>query len=168
MKCQIIKWTKVRFFGRTSDGNRLGCHRRRLLIAGSSLEKRAYIFACYLPCYPNHGAKAILQKENLAWLYVIMAGVVEIIWASGLKYEEVPLVVVIISLIVSFDLLIRSAKVLPVGTMYAVFTAIGTVGTVVVESVASGSVVSPAKVVIILVLLLCVIGLKLTSDEVQA
>ncbi|WP_233567745.1 DMT family transporter [Cohnella faecalis] len=60
----------------------------------------------------------------------------EIIWASGFKYDAVPMIVVIISLLVSFDLIVRATKVLPVGTTYAVFAGIGTVGMVVVEAVA--------------------------------
>lgn len=106
-----------------------------------------------------------MPKQNTAWLYVIAAGLLEIVWASGLKYPAVPVVLIIVSLILSFDLLVKSARVLPVGTMYAVFTGIGTIGTVVVESIVSGAVIPPAKVLIILLLLACVIGLKLTTEE---
>ncbi len=96
---------------------------------------------------------------------MIGAGALEIVWASGLKYPAVPVHLVIISLILTFDFLIKSAKVLPIGTMYAVFTGIGTIGTVVVESAVAGAVVSPAKIVIIMALLACVIGLKMTTQE---
>lgn len=108
-----------------------------------------------------------MQKQNAAWLYVIAAGALEIVWASGLKYPAVPGALVVISLILSFDLLVRSARTLPVGTMYAVFTGIGTIGTVVVESAVSGAVIRPAKALVILLLLAFVIGLKLTTEEAR-
>lgn len=100
--------------------------------------------------------------KNRAWLYVAIGGALEIIWAMGFKYEAIPPLVVLVSLLLSFDLIIRATKVLPVGTVYAVFAGIGTVGTVVVEAVMEGA-ISPAKVGIILLLLLFIIGLKLSA-----
>jgi paired small multidrug resistance pump len=67
--------------------------------------------------------------------------------------------------LVSFDLIIRATKVLPVGTTYAVFAGIGTIGTVAVEAVFSGGSISPVKVLIVLLLLAFIIGLKLTSGK---
>lgn len=101
-------------------------------------------------------------SKNRAWLYVVAGGGLEIIWAMGFKYEAVPSLVVLISLLLSFDLIIRATKVLPIGTVYAVFAGIGTVGTVVVEAVMEGT-ISSAKVGIILLLLLFIIGLKLSA-----
>jgi paired small multidrug resistance pump len=103
-------------------------------------------------------------SPNRAWLYVVLGGLLEIVWASGFKYEQIPPLVVIIALLTSFDLIVRATGVLPVGTVYAVFAAMGTVGTTAVEAVMSGG-ISPAKVMIILLLLLCILGLKLTSDR---
>lgn len=108
--------------------------------------------------------KEKLPSPNRAWIYVLIGGAMEIVWASGFKYEAVPTLLVIVSLLVSFDLIIRATKVLPVGTIYAVFTAIGTVGTVAVEAVFEGQ-ISFLKVVLILLLLLCIVGLKVTSGE---
>ena len=106
------------------------------------------------------------HSTNVSWFFVVAAGLREVVWASGLKYEEVPAWLVVVSLILTFDLLVRAAKRLPVGTTYAVFAGIGTVGTVVVESVVSGTIIPPAKILIILALLACVVGLKLTGEEV--
>lgn len=117
------------------------------------------------------GAKAKAAKptkplsKNRAWAYVFIGGALEIVWASGFKYEAVPSVVVLVSLLVSFDLIIRATKVLPVGTTYAVFAGIGTIGTVAVEAVFSGGSISPVKVLIVLLLLAFIIGLKLTSGK---
>lgn len=104
-------------------------------------------------------------SESRAWAYVLIGGLLEIIWASGFKYEEIPSIVVLGSILLSFDLIIRAAKVLPVGTVYAVFTGIGTVGTTIVEMVMSGGGVSILRIMFILLLLTCIIVLKLTSKE---
>lgn len=103
-------------------------------------------------------------SKNQAWAYVAIGGILEIVWASGFKYVVIPSIIVLIALLTSFELVIRAAKVLPVGTTYAVFAGIGTIGTVVVEAVYSGG-ISLLKVGIILLLLLFIIGLKLTSGE---
>ncbi|SEN13924.1 DMT family transporter [Lihuaxuella thermophila] len=103
-------------------------------------------------------------SKNRAWAYVWIGGALEIVWASGFKYEAVPTIVVVLSLLVSFDLIIKASQVLPVGSTYAVFTAIGTIGTVAVEAVFSQG-ISWMKISLVLLLLLCIIGLKLTSGE---
>ncbi|MEQ2527339.1 hypothetical protein EKG37_15510 [Robertmurraya yapensis] len=99
---------------------------------------------------------------NRAWLYVLLGGGLEIVWATGFKYEAIPSLIVLIALLVSFDLIIRAATVIPIGTVYAVFAGMGTIGTTVVEGVMEGGIL-PLKVVVILFLLLCIIGLKTTS-----
>jgi len=103
-------------------------------------------------------------STNRAWFYVILGGMLEIVWASGFKYEAVSPIVVLISLLVSFDLIIRATKAIPVGTAYAVFAGMGTIGTVVVDAIFSNESVSWLKIAIILFLLLCIVGLKLTSE----
>ena len=103
-------------------------------------------------------------SPNRAWLYVVLGGLLEIVWAAGFKYEQIPPLVVIIALLASFDLIIRATGVLPIGTVYAVFAAMGTVGTTAVEAILSGG-ISPGKILILLLLLLCILGLKLTSGE---
>ncbi|MBP2243334.1 multidrug transporter EmrE-like cation transporter [Cytobacillus eiseniae] len=103
------------------------------------------------------------MNESKAWLFVIIGGLLEVVWASGFKYEEIPPLVVLIAILASFDLIIRATKVLPVGTVYAVFAGMGTVGTTIVEMVLSGGAVSLLRILLILLLLACIIGLKLTS-----
>lgn len=105
------------------------------------------------------------KSESKAWLFVILAGFLEVVWASGFKYEEVPSLVVLIAILLSFDLIIRATKVIPVGTVYAVFAGIGTIGTVIVEIVFENGSVSPVRIALILLLLACIIGLKLTNKE---
>ncbi|WP_217560227.1 multidrug efflux SMR transporter [Paenibacillus sp. GbtcB18] len=110
------------------------------------------------------GAKAeVRMSEARAWAYVILGGLLEIVWASGFKYEAVPGIVVLIALLTSFELIIKAAKVLPVGTVYAVFAGMGTLGTTIVEIVMSGGAVSMVRIVCILLLLACIVGLKLSG-----
>ncbi|WP_143758771.1 SMR family transporter [Desulforamulus ruminis] len=108
------------------------------------------------------GNKTISQ--NKAWTFVLLGGALEIVWASGFKYEQIPWLAVIGSLLFSFDLIIRATKVLPVGTVYAVFAGIGTIGTTVVEAVITPETFQWIKIPVILVLLFCIIGLKLTAE----
>ncbi|UVI30658.1 DMT family transporter [Paenibacillus spongiae] len=107
-------------------------------------------------------------SEARAWTYVLAGGLLEIVWASGFKYEAIPSIVVLVSLLASFDLIIRAAKVLPVGTVYAVFAGMGTLGTTIVEIVMSGGAVSALRIAFILLLLACIIGLKLSSKGSEA
>ncbi|MBB6671957.1 DMT family transporter [Cohnella nanjingensis] len=100
--------------------------------------------------------------ESRAWSYVVMGGLLEIVWASGFKYAYVPSIVILVALLTSFDLLIRATKALPVGTVYAVFAGMGTLGTTLVEIVSSGG-VSAIRIAFILLLLACIIGLKLSG-----
>ena len=70
----------------------------------------------------------------MAWLYLLLAGIAEIGWAVGLKYTEgftrpLPTVLTVLSMAVSVALLGLALKTLPIGTAYAVWTGIGTVGT---------------------------------------
>ncbi|WP_350299996.1 DMT family transporter [Peribacillus frigoritolerans] len=103
------------------------------------------------------------MSESKAWLHVIIGGLLEVIWASGFKYEAIPPIIVIISLLTSFDLIIKAAKVLPIGTVYAVFAGMGIIGTTIVEVIFSGGIVSPLRIAFILLLLACIVGLKLTA-----
>lgn len=105
---------------------------------------------------------------NRHWLYVILGGVVEVLWVSGLKHSTNILewILTIAAIAVSFYLIIDASKLLPVGTVYAVFTGLGTAGTVLTEMLVFGEPFSWLKTLLILVLLAGVIGLKLiTADE---
>jgi quaternary ammonium compound-resistance protein SugE len=69
----------------------------------------------------------------LNWVYLAIAGVLEVAWAIGLKYTEgwtklVPSFITAVLMIASFYFLSLAVKTLPIGTAYAVWTGIGTVG----------------------------------------
>jgi quaternary ammonium compound-resistance protein SugE len=70
----------------------------------------------------------------MAWIYLFFAGLFEVGWAIGLKYTEgftrlMPTVLTVGSMIISLGLLGLALKTLPVGTAYAIWTGIGSVGT---------------------------------------
>jgi quaternary ammonium compound-resistance protein SugE len=72
----------------------------------------------------------------MAWIILILAGILEIGWAIGLKYTEgftklVPTVLTAGSMVASVVLLGIAMRTLPLGTAYAIWTGIGTVGTVI-------------------------------------
>ncbi|GIP38404.1 multidrug resistance protein YkkC [Paenibacillus sp. J31TS4] len=107
---------------------------------------------------------------NRNWTMVFVAGLFEISWVIGLKhaYNWWTWTLTAIAIGASMDLLIRASKRLPVGTTYAVFTGIGTAGTVVLEMALFDEPVSAAKLLLIALLLGGVIGLKTITQEKEA
>lgn len=108
---------------------------------------------------------------NRNWLFVLLAGLIEIGWVIGLKHSTSPLewALTLVGIVTSFALVIKATSTLPVGTAYAVFTGIGTAGTVLIGAVLFGEPLSFVKVLLIATLMSGVIGLKLsTSDKKSA
>lgn len=101
------------------------------------------------------------------WLLVVIAGVFEVVWVAGLKHADSFLTwaITVIALVVSFAVLIYSGKKLPTSTVYAVFVGLGTAGTVISEMVLFGEPFSWAKIGLIALLLVGIIGLKLVTHE---
>jgi quaternary ammonium compound-resistance protein SugE len=104
----------------------------------------------------------------MAWTLLVIAGVLEIVWAVGLKFTEgwtklVPSVVTLIALIVSFVLLAQAMKTLPVGTAYAVWTGIGAAGASIVGMAVLGEPATPARLLCLLLIVAGIVGLKVTS-----
>ena len=103
------------------------------------------------------------------WILVFLAGLIEVGWAMGLKYASNfwMWVGVIALIILSFYVLIIATEKLPVTTVYAVFTGIGTAGTVIVETMIFNEPFSLSKIGFIALLLVGVIGLKLLTNEAE-
>ncbi|PAF21314.1 QacE family quaternary ammonium compound efflux SMR transporter [Terribacillus saccharophilus] len=103
------------------------------------------------------------------WLSVILAGIIEVLWVIGLKHANNTLewAGTIICILLSFYLMLQASKHMPVGTVYAVFVGIGSTGTVIVDMLFFGEPFKLAKVALIAVLLLGVIGLKLVTGDKQ-
>ncbi|MFB1099706.1 multidrug efflux SMR transporter [Terribacillus sp. JSM ZJ617] len=103
------------------------------------------------------------------WLSVVLAGLVEVLWVIGLKHANNALEWsgTIVCILLSFYLMLKASKHMPVGTVYAVFVGIGSTGTVIVDMLFFGEPFKLAKVALIAVLLIGVIGLKLVTGDKQ-
>ena len=105
----------------------------------------------------------------MSWTILFLAGIFEIFWAVGLKYSDgftklIPTIFTIVTMIISFYLLSLALKNLPIGTAYAVWVGIGTVGTVIAGIMLFGESMTLIRVVSILFILLGIIGLKITTN----
>lgn len=104
---------------------------------------------------------------NKSWAYVVLAGLIEILWVIGLKYSNNGLEVAITILLIlfSFYLLVQATKTIPVATTYAVFTGIGTAGTTIVGILVFEDAFSWLKILFLTLLLVGILGLKLVTNE---
>jgi quaternary ammonium compound-resistance protein SugE len=104
----------------------------------------------------------------MAWVFLFLAGLFEIGWAMGLKQTEgftrlVPSLLTGASMIVSLGLLGLALKTLPLGTAYAIWTGIGTVGTVTVGMMIYGEPASAVRLGCVALIVTGIVGLKLVS-----
>jgi quaternary ammonium compound-resistance protein SugE len=104
----------------------------------------------------------------MPWTLLFLAGLFEIAWAVGLKYTDgftkpVPTTLTVGAMIASVVLLGLAVKHLPVGTAYAVWTGIGTLGTVVLGIVLLGDSAAPLRLVCLALIVVGIAGLKLTG-----
>jgi quaternary ammonium compound-resistance protein SugE len=101
----------------------------------------------------------------MSWLFLTIAGVLEIIWAIGLKYTEgftrlVPSVITIAAMIASVWFLAIALRTIPVGTGYAVWTGIGAVGTAILGMVLFAEPATAARIACIGLIVAGIVGLK--------
>lgn len=106
---------------------------------------------------------------STAWLLLFAAGLLEVVWAIGLKYTEgfsrlVPSVITIAAMIASIWLLAMALKSIPVGTGYAVWTGIGAVGTAILGIVLFNEAATVARIACIGLIVAGIFGLKLVSS----
>jgi quaternary ammonium compound-resistance protein SugE len=104
----------------------------------------------------------------MAWFLLIIAGLLETGWAVGLKYTEgftrpLPSVLTALGIVGSMYLLSVAAKTLPIGTAYGVWVGIGALGAGVLGIFLFGEAATPGKLFFLLLLLVSVVGLKVTS-----
>ncbi|MCO4100581.1 DMT family transporter [Gemmatimonas sp.] len=105
---------------------------------------------------------------NRAWMWLVMAGLLEVAWAIGLKASDgfrKPGVsaLTVAAMIASFYGLAQALKVLPVGTGYAVWTGIGAVGTAIAGVVLFGESRELGRVLSVLLIVAGIVGLKISS-----
>lgn len=104
----------------------------------------------------------------MSWVYLFIAGVLEIVWAIGLKYTEgftklVPSVITLVAMAGSVWFLALALRTIPVGTGYAVWTGIGAVGTAILGIVLFAEPATAARLLCIGLILAGILGLKLAS-----
>lgn len=106
----------------------------------------------------------------MAWVTLFVAGLLEIVWAVGLKYTQGftrlwPTVGTAVALVASMALLGLSLRTLPLGTAYAVWTGIGSVGTAVLGIVLFREPATVLRLVCIGLIVAGIVGLKVASGE---
>ena len=105
----------------------------------------------------------------MSWVILIVSGMLEAVWATALGKAEgftrlVPSIVFVVGLVLSMGGLAWALRELPVGTAYAVWVGIGAALTVTYAMVTGDEPASLVKIVLILGIVACVVGLKLVSD----
>lgn len=105
----------------------------------------------------------------MSWIVLIVSGMLEAVWATALGKSEgfskpVPSIVFVVGLVLSMAGLAWALRELPVGTAYAVWVGIGAALTVTYAMVTGDEPASLIKIVLILGIVACVVGLKLVSD----
>jgi quaternary ammonium compound-resistance protein SugE len=107
-------------------------------------------------------------EVEVAWLVLVAAGLFEVGWAVGLKYTEGftrpwPTLATVAAMIVSLALLGLALRALPLGTAYAVWTGVGTVGTAVLGMALFGESADPIRLACIGLIVAGIVGLKLVT-----
>ncbi|GGK03916.1 DMT family transporter [Pseudomonas matsuisoli] len=105
----------------------------------------------------------------MAWVYLICAGVLEVVWAFSMKQSEGftrlwPTVITIFVMIASFALLSISMKSLPLGTAYTIWTGIGAVGAFVVGIAVLGEAANPMRIAAAVLIISGLVLMKLSSS----
>lgn len=106
----------------------------------------------------------------MAWILLVIAGLLEVGWAIGLKYTEgftrpLPTALTLLSMVASIGLLGLAAKTLPIGTAYGVWVGIGAVGAAILGIVLFREPVTAARVVFLVLMIVAIVGLKATSGH---
>lgn len=106
--------------------------------------------------------------HGMAWILLVVAGLLEVCWAVGLKYTDgfrkpVPSLLVVAAIIASMVLLASAARTLPIGTAYAVWVGIGALGAAILGVVLFAEPVTLPRIAFLAMLLIAIVGLKATS-----
>lgn len=104
----------------------------------------------------------------MAWIYLTIAGVLEIVWAFSMKQSEgftklVPSLVTLVTMVASFALLSLSMKSLPLGTAYTIWTGIGAVGAFVVGILVLGEQANPMRIAAAVLIVSGLVLMKVSS-----
>lgn len=105
----------------------------------------------------------------MAWMILVVAGLLEVAWATALSASEnfsrpVPSVVFFLTLALSMFGLSRAMLEIPIGTAYAVWVGIGVVGAVTYGVVREGDSMTPARMMFLGLLVMSIVGLRVTTS----
>lgn len=106
----------------------------------------------------------------MMWVYLMVAGLLEVVWATTMKLSNgfsraSYSIITVLGMILSFYLLSRALKDLPMSLAYPIWTGIGALGTVIVGVAFFGDRLSPLSYLFLVLLLIGIIGLKMTSGH---
>lgn len=104
----------------------------------------------------------------MSWIHLLVAGFFEIFWAVGLKFSQgfskiLPSILTVIGMLASFYFLSLALKKLPLSIAYAIWTGIGTVGTVLFGVIYFGETISIAKIICVGMIIFGIIGLRILN-----
>ena len=108
------------------------------------------------------------MSVTTSWVLLLIAGLLEVCWAIGLKYTEgftrpLPSFFTIITLAASMYLLARAAQTIPIGTAYGVWVGIGALGAAILGIILFKESLSLPRLFFLILLFVSILGLKLTS-----
>ncbi|MFE0495470.1 DMT family transporter [Streptomyces albidoflavus] len=106
----------------------------------------------------------------MAWILLLVAGLLEVGWSIGMKYTEGftrpwPSVFTAAGIVASMVLLAQAARTLPIGTAYGVWVGIGAAGAAILGMLVLGEPATAARIFFVCLLIVAVVGLKLTSGH---
>lgn len=104
----------------------------------------------------------------MSWLVLLLAGLLEVCWAVGLKYTQgftrpLPTALTVAAIIASLYLLETASRTLPIGTAYAVWVGVGALGAAIAGIILFGEPATPARLGFLALLVVSILGLKLSS-----
>lgn len=116
------------------------------------------------------GRPGSLKEGHMAWIYLVCAGFLEIVWAYAMKQSEgftrlTPSVVTLVAMIASFGLLSLSMRTLPLGTAYVIWTGIGAVGAFIVGAAVLGEPLGLTRVVAAVLIISGLILMKIATPS---
>ncbi len=102
----------------------------------------------------------------MAWIYLLIAGLFEVVWAVSLKGIEgfskpMPIIITIVGMIISFYFLSLALKSLPIGTAYAIWTGIGAVGVAIYGIIFLGESANFFRIICLFLIVSGIVGLKI-------
>ena len=110
------------------------------------------------------------KKDIMTWIYLVFAGLLEVVWAYYMKQSAgftrlVPSIITLVAMLASFALLSLAMRALPLGTAYIIWTGIGAIGAFIVGIILLGESVSPVRILAAILILSGIVLMKLTADH---